>query len=241
MKKSIKIVLLSFVGLYFAANVVFRIVVRNSLSKHTIEDSGIQQSYTEGAYTTDIRSFDYLKNDNIQFSYWNLPGMAYEGARIYSGYALINNSDLPKIQSAVFKALEWEKTAKSEKVSIYKKIEIEDIYSEFVVTTANNGRYENEVTDEKSKNYNGVMNVYFSSLDNGKKCSIEFKTYRKHKKQVMQRIEFTNIEELSRFLSSDNIKKMENRNKSEKEAQEIQKQKNQEQLEKNKAAESLFN
>ena len=243
MKKSIKIslgVLLSFVVLYFVADVVFRIVVRNSFSKRTIKDSEIQQSYTEGAYTTDVRTFDYLKNDNVQFSYWNLPGMPVTGASIYSGYALINNSDLSKLQSAVFKALEWEKTAKSEKVSIYKKIEIEDIYTEFVATTAKNGRYENEVTDEKSKNYNGVMNVYFRALDNGKKCSIEFKTYRKHKKQAVQSIEFNNIEELSRFLSSDSIKKMENRNKSEKEAQEIQKQKNQEQLEKNKAAESLL-
>lgn len=244
MKKPIKIsliVLLSFVALYFVADVVFRIVIRTSSSKHTIEDSEIQQSYTEGKYSTDIKSLDYLKNDNVQFSYWNMPGMPVTGASIYSGYALINNSDLSKIQSAVSKALEWKSTAKSEKVSIYKQIEIGDIYTEFVATTAKNGRYENEVTDETSKNYNGVLKVHFRALDNGKECSILFETYAKNKKQAIQSIEFKNIEELSKFLSNDNIKKLEDRNISERKANEIQKQKYQEQLEKDKKAESLFN
>lgn len=244
MKKSIKIsfiVLLSLLVLYFATDVVFRIVVRNSLSKHIIEDSEIQQSYTEGKYSTDIKSFDYLKNDNLQVSYWNLPGFAYTGATIYSGYALIDNSDLSKIQSAVAKALEWERTAKSEKVSVYKQIEIGDIYTEFIASTAKNGRYENEVTDEKSKNYNGIMKVYFCALDSGKQCSIQFKAYAKNKKQVIQSIEFNNIEELSNFLNDENIKKLESINKKEQESKEIQKQKYQEQLENDKAAEVLFN
>ena len=179
MKKAVKIsliILLSFVVLFFLADVVAGIVIRNYSMKHTIEDAYVQQSYIEGKYTTNIRSFDYLKNDNFQFSYWKLPSLPYEGATIYSGYALINNSDLPKIQTAVLKALEWENTAKSEKVSIYKQIEIDDVYTEFVATTAKNGRYENEVTDEKSKHYNGVIKVYFDASDNGKQCSIIFKT-----------------------------------------------------------------